>query len=103
MNGSNMFSLDAGSIPIPVSITSNVVMRPERPSSNRGNVYLDPTMQTSDEKNQRQILPSWDCKNTPEGVHTTKKGGTSDEPSCWVQRLPSPTRFPHVGKADYSK
>jgi virulence factor Mce-like protein len=81
----------------------SAVLRSERPSSNRGNVYLDPTMQTSDEKNQRQILPSWDCNNTPEGVHTTEKGNTSDEPSCWTKPLPGPTRFPHVGKADYGK
>ena len=79
----------------------SVVLRPERPSANRGNVYLDPTMQTSDEKNQRQILPSWDCDNTPQGVHTTEKGGTSDEPSCWIQLLPGPTRFPQIKKADY--
>ena len=60
-------------------------------------------MQTSAEKNRRQILPSWDCKNTAEGEHTTQKGGTSDEPSCWVKKLPGPTRFPHVTKADYGK
>jgi phospholipid/cholesterol/gamma-HCH transport system substrate-binding protein len=81
----------------------SVVIRPERPSANRGNTYLDPTMQTSHEKNARQILPSWDCSNTPEGVHTTEKGGTDDEPSCWVQRLPGPTRFPHITKADYAR
>ena len=81
----------------------SVVARTERGTANRGNTYLDPTMQTSDEKNQRQILPSWDCNNTPEGVHTTKKGGTSDEPSCWVKPLPGPTRFPQIKKADYTK
>ena len=34
---------------------------------------------------------------------TWRLGGTSDEPSCWVQKLPGPTRFPHVTKADYGK
>jgi virulence factor Mce-like protein len=81
----------------------SVVARTSRSSASRGNAYPDPTMQTSAEKNRRMILPSWDCKNTPEGENTTEKGGTSDEPSCWVQKLPGPTRFPHVGKADYAK
>lgn len=81
----------------------SVVARSTRSTSSRGNSYLDPTMQSSPEKNRRHILPSWDCKNTPEGVHTTEKGGTSDEPSCWVQKLPGPTRFPQIKKADYSK
>ena len=81
----------------------SAVLRPTQSSASRGNAYLDPTMQTSAEKNRRMILPSWDCANTPEGEHTTTKGGTSDEPSCWVQKLPGPTRFPRVGAASYAK
>jgi phospholipid/cholesterol/gamma-HCH transport system substrate-binding protein len=81
----------------------SAVLRPNQATATRGNAYPDPTMQTSAEKNRRMILPSWDCSNTPEGDHTTTKGGTSDEPSCWVQKLPGPTRFPRVGSADYSR
>ena len=70
----------------------------------RGNAYLDPTMQTERrEEPARMILPSWDCNNTPEGEHTTEKGDTSDEPSCWIKPLPGPTRFPHIKKADYDE
>jgi phospholipid/cholesterol/gamma-HCH transport system substrate-binding protein len=81
----------------------SAVIRPTRSSASRGNAYLDPTMQTGARNGKEMILPSWDCKNTPEGEHTTEKRGSSDEPSCWTKLLPGPTRFPHVGAADYSK
>jgi phospholipid/cholesterol/gamma-HCH transport system substrate-binding protein len=81
----------------------SVVIRPEPSSASRGNVYLDPTMQTGNRNGKEMILPSWDCKNTPEGEHTTTKRGSSDEPSCWTKRLPGPTRFPHITASDYSK
>jgi hypothetical protein len=64
---------------------------------------MSPSMLDGKEEADRMIYPSWDCENTPEGVHTTSKGDTDDEPSCWVKPLPGPTRFPHIQSADYSK
>ena len=79
----------------------SVIARGSRSAGSRGNAYLAPEQILGTENERRMILPSWDCKNTPEGEHTTTKGGTSDEPSCWTKPLPTPTRFPHVEKADY--
>jgi phospholipid/cholesterol/gamma-HCH transport system substrate-binding protein len=81
----------------------SVVAGGREPRSSRGNAYLSPEMQEGPRKNREMILPSWRCDNTPKGEHTTPKGGTSDEPSCWIARLPGPTRFPHIQKADYSR
>jgi virulence factor Mce-like protein len=82
----------------------SVILSPSRSSASRGNAYLSPNMQTGARNGKEMILPSWDCKNTKSGgEETTDKGGTSDEPSCWVApNLPGPTRFPHIQKADYS-
>jgi phospholipid/cholesterol/gamma-HCH transport system substrate-binding protein len=79
----------------------SVILRNKRSTSSRGNAYLSPEMQTGPENGRRMILPSWDCKNTPEGVHTTQKHDSDDEPSCWVKPLPGPTRFPHIDRASY--
>jgi phospholipid/cholesterol/gamma-HCH transport system substrate-binding protein len=86
-----------------VSGPDSVIAHNRRTPTSRGNAYLDPTMQSGTENDRRMILPSWDCNNTPEGVHTTQKRDTNDEPSCWIKRLPGPTRFPHINKADYSR
>jgi phospholipid/cholesterol/gamma-HCH transport system substrate-binding protein len=81
----------------------SAVLRPSRSTASRGNAYLDPTMLFDPQVGKRMILPSWDCKNTPEGEHTTQKRGSNDEPSCWVKRLPGPTRFPQIRKAEYGR
>jgi len=81
----------------------SVVSGGDEPEESRGNAYPAPDMQEGREKNQRMIIPSWRCDNTPKGVHTTPKGNTDEEPSCWVKPLPTPTRFPQIKKADYSK
>jgi phospholipid/cholesterol/gamma-HCH transport system substrate-binding protein len=79
----------------------SLILSPNRSAASRGNAYLAPFMQTGARNGKEMILPSWDCKNTPDGEHTTTKRGTSDEPSCWVSKLPGPTRFPHIGEANY--
>jgi phospholipid/cholesterol/gamma-HCH transport system substrate-binding protein len=81
----------------------SAVLSNERPESDRGNAYLSPDMLEGKEVGDRLVYPSWDCSHTPEGVHTTTKHDANDAPSCWVQKLPSLTRFPHINKADYSK
>jgi virulence factor Mce-like protein len=80
----------------------SAVIQTKRSAASRGNAYLDPTMQTGLRNGKEMILPSWDCKNAG-GERTTKKGGTSDTPSCWVKPLPGPTRFPQIKSADYAK
>ena len=80
-----------------------VVTGGREPAASRGNAYPSPDMQEGKEKNERMIIPAWRCDNTPKGVHTTPKGNTEEEPSCWTKPLPGPTRFPHIEKADYSK
>ncbi len=79
------------------------VLSGTRPATDRGNAYIAPDMLEGKEVGERLIYPSWDCSHTGRGEFTTEKGNTSDAPSCWVQRLPGATRFPHLGKADYSK
>ncbi len=79
----------------------SVILSPSRSAASRGNAYLAPSMQTGARNGKEMILPSWSCANTPEGEHTTQKRGTSDEPSCWVAKLPGPTRFPQIKAADY--
>jgi phospholipid/cholesterol/gamma-HCH transport system substrate-binding protein len=81
----------------------SAVLSSTRPETDRGNAYLSPDMLEGKEVGDRLIYPSWDCSHTKEGVHTTEKGDTSDAPSCWVQKLPSLTRFPQITKADYTK
>ena len=81
-------------------------LQPTRPEDQRGNAYPDPTMTIGDEVGRRFIAANWDCSNTGEpgtGEYQTRKRNTSDMPSCWEKRLPGPTRFPHIEKADYSK
>src|SRR3712207_8135179 len=56
------------------------------------------SMNEGQEKNQRLIRPAWDCENTGRGQFTTRKGDADDIPSCWIRRLPGPTRFPHIQK-----
>ena len=80
----------------------SVVASNQRAPDARGNAYLSPEMQTGPENGRRMILPSWDCKNTKTGgEYTTQKHGSTDEPSCWVAKLPGPTRFPHIESANY--
>jgi phospholipid/cholesterol/gamma-HCH transport system substrate-binding protein len=79
------------------------VLRSARPPESRGNAYIDPSMIIGHETTRRMIIPSWDCKNTGRGEFTTQKRGSEDLPSCWVKRLPGPTRFPQIGKADYGQ
>jgi hypothetical protein len=77
-----------------------------RPPQSRGNAYLDAVSANTAEKNRRMILPNFDCRNTPEGVHTTTKGDKDDHPSCYVDLFPGfkrNTHFPHIRRADYSK
>jgi phospholipid/cholesterol/gamma-HCH transport system substrate-binding protein len=81
----------------------SVVVGGPEPSGSRGNAYLAPDQQEGPEKNRRMILPSWRCDNTREGEHTTTRGDTNDQPSCWVDPLPTATRFPRIQKADYSR
>jgi virulence factor Mce-like protein len=81
-------------------------LNPRRPDDQRGNAYPDPTMVLGKELGRRFIIANWDCSNTGKpgnGEYTTKKMDQSDIPSCWEKRLPGPTRFPHIEKADYSK
>jgi virulence factor Mce-like protein len=73
-----------------------------RSQNERGNAYLDPTMIIGPEHARRMMSASWDCSHYG-GEHQTAKPDTRDKPSCWEKRLPGPTRFPHIGKADYSK
>ncbi len=78
----------------------------QRPDTQRGNAYPDPTMVIGDEISRRFIVANWDCSNTGKpgnGEYMTQKGDTDDMPSCWEKSLPGPTRFPHIQKADYSK
>jgi phospholipid/cholesterol/gamma-HCH transport system substrate-binding protein len=85
--------------------TFNSLQR-RRPDDQRGNAYPDPTMTIGDEIGRRFIAANWDCSNTGEpgnGEYTTKMFNQNDKPSCWEKRLPGPTQFPHVSKADYSK
>jgi phospholipid/cholesterol/gamma-HCH transport system substrate-binding protein len=85
--------------------TFNALQR-ERPETQRGNAYPDPTMSLGDEVNRRFIIANWDCSNTGQpgnGEYMTKKHDEDDMPSCWEKRLPGPTRFPHIEAADYSK
>ena len=80
------------------------MLSPNRPATERGNAYLSPSMLTGKEVGERLIYPAWDCSHTGQGEFTTPKGSTSAAPSCWVQPIKgSLTRFPHIGKADYSK
>jgi hypothetical protein len=82
----------------------SAVIQPSRSPASRGNAYLTPSMLEGPEKASRMIYPSWDCANTPEGEHTTTKRDSSDAPSCWTKRIPnSPTQFPQITAADYSK
>ncbi len=69
----------------------------------RGNAYPDPTMVTGTEQERRMIIANWDCSNTGRGEFTTQKRDSNDAPSCWVKRLPGPTRFPHIKAAEYGK
>jgi phospholipid/cholesterol/gamma-HCH transport system substrate-binding protein len=82
---------------------------PDRPKTNRGNAYLGPTAGSGPEHAKYMILPSFDCNNAG-GTRLTKipQGGekqTDDDPSCFEQGpLPGQTtKFPHIGRADYSK
>jgi phospholipid/cholesterol/gamma-HCH transport system substrate-binding protein len=81
----------------------SAVLSPSRSATDRGNAYLSPDMLEGPKVSDTLIFPSWDCSHTGRGEFTTQKGGTSDDPSCWVQKLPGLTRFPHIQKADYSK
>jgi virulence factor Mce-like protein len=81
-----------------------------RAENARGNAYPDLTMFFAPQAKKRMMTADWDCTNTGKpgdgagpGSYTTKPGDTSDLPSCWVKKLPGPTRFPHVDEADYSK
>ena len=81
-------------------------LQPNRPETQRGNAYPDPTMVIGDEVSRRFMMANWDCSNTGQpgnGEYQTQKGDTDDMPSCWEKRLPGPTRFPHISKADYSE
>ncbi|HEV2062650.1 MAG TPA: MlaD family protein [Solirubrobacteraceae bacterium] len=78
-------------------------LRENRPANQRGNAYPDPTMTIGDEISRRFMIANWDCSHTGRGEFTTEKGDTDDDPSCWVKKLPGPTRFPHIHRADYSK
>jgi phospholipid/cholesterol/gamma-HCH transport system substrate-binding protein len=92
-------------------------LQPSRGENHRGNAYPDITMFFGPEAGKRMIMANWDCSNTGmpgdgqgDGSYTTKPGskandpeGTDDMPSCWEKRLPGPTRFPQIKKADYSK
>jgi hypothetical protein len=78
-------------------------LQPNRPDDQRGNAYPDPTMVIGDKVSETFMIANWDCSNTGRGQFTTQKGNTSDLPSCWEKRLPGPTKFPHVQKADYSQ
>jgi phospholipid/cholesterol/gamma-HCH transport system substrate-binding protein len=80
----------------------SVVADATEPADSRGNAYLSPDEQTMAEGARRMILPSWSCRNAG-GDRVTKKEGSSDAPSCWTAHLPSPTRFPHIEQADYSR
>ena len=87
-------------------ITGNdsLVIRPDESTSSRGNAYIDPTMMEGRERSRQLIFPSWRCTNTRSGgPETTGKRDTSDEPSCWVKKLPGPTRFPQIDRANYGK
>jgi len=77
-----------------------------RPDDQRGNAYPDPTMSIGDKVSADFIIANWDCSNTGKpgnGEYVTAKRNTSDIPSCWEKRLPGPTRFPHIQKADYGQ
>ncbi|HEX2084106.1 MAG TPA: MlaD family protein [Solirubrobacteraceae bacterium] len=81
-------------------------LMPTRPEDQRGNAYPDITMLFDEEAGKRLIMADWDCSNTRKGgngEYTTIKNNSSDTPSCWEKRLPGPTRFPHIVKADYSR
>ena len=81
-------------------------MEEDRPETQRGNAYPDPTMILGDEVGRRMMIANWDCTNTGKGgsgEYTTTKRDSADMPSCWVKALPGPTRFPHIQAADYSK
>jgi virulence factor Mce-like protein len=91
----------------PVGLESAGIFR-ERIPQHRGNAYLSPSAYADPRRAQKMILPSWDCANTGRGEFTTRKRGTDDHPSCWVQGFPGwrgggLARLPHIERADYSK
>jgi virulence factor Mce-like protein len=82
----------------------SAVLRSTRDPDERGNAYLTPDMLEGKEVADKLVFPSWDCGHTGKGAFETGKKNTSEPPSCWVQPIEgSLTRFPHIGKSDYSK
>ena len=82
----------------------SLVIQPNESESSRGNAYVDPRGMAGIERSLKLIPPAWRCSNTASGgPETTEKGDTSDDPSCWTQDLPGPTKFPQIKRADYGK
>jgi virulence factor Mce-like protein len=83
-----------------------VAVHPNRLGSNRGNAYLNPLALTDPRLQTKGPPPSWDCTNTGVGEKEVTDGAQGTA-ACYIQApytFRGETRkFPHVGRADYSK
>ncbi|MDQ4041388.1 MAG: MlaD family protein [Actinomycetota bacterium] len=89
-----------------------VAMHQNRPAGARGNAYPRPDIFSAGPKHARYMMfANFDCDNTGkggDGEYLTQHPDRSDIPSCWVQPAPAyppgnTNKFPHIGRADYSK
>jgi phospholipid/cholesterol/gamma-HCH transport system substrate-binding protein len=85
----------------------SVALAANRPAASRGNAYLNPGALSGQRRAQGMIFPNFDCDNAG-GPRQTQAPDSSDAPSCFVQDPPAwppgnTSKYPHIGRADYSK
>ena len=82
----------------------------QRLANNRGDSYIEGTIEAGPEVTRNLIAPSWDCNNAgftgpPQGVDDPNPA--NKHPGCWVAPPISfqrqLTKYPHVQADNYSK
>jgi hypothetical protein len=61
----------------------SLAVYPSRPSTNRGNGYLQPLALTGYDAASKGIFPNWDCNNTGQGEVPASQA-TTDKAPCFV-------------------